>query len=773
MDEKKLNDILNEIDAPAPKKDAQKMALDMALAAFEENNQKNFKGNENTDRPIGITNKIGAFLMTKKYKLSGVSGAVATCAILAVIGVPMSYQMMHQHAPMDTTSHTALTAITYDPSLMDRVFSGGRADKKQDADSRSIIRAEEMAETEAPRQRLANESSSSAKDALSPSVADRVTGYKGAETQNTPGRTTSIGKTSSAEGRAKVQGYIDPSAPKKPQSAPGPKLSITGFSRSGPHLLSQQEAVPAERKVVASKNKEILRVHNSKQRIIAQDKIAPDTQEIGRDAFEDFKDNAIKLVNSEPVSTFSIDVDTASYSFMRRQINSGVLPQKDAIRAEELINYFNYNYAIPDSKAEPFLPNVTVYDSPWATDNKLIHIGIKGYDIDKDEKPHTNLVFLIDTSGSMHSADKLPLLVSSFKLLLGTLSPDDTVAIVTYAGSAGTVLEPTKASDKHKILSALNKLRSGGSTAGAAGIKQAYALAQDGFEKDGVNRVILATDGDFNVGIRNHDELKDYIQRKRETGISLSVLGFGQGNYHDNLMQALAQNGNGNAAYIDSLSEARKVLVEESGSTLFTIAKDVKIQVEFNPSLVSEYRLIGYETRHLNREDFNNDKVDAGEVGAGHSVTAIYEVTPTHSQNKMVDPLRYKKSDRAMPVAEAPTDLGQEYALLKMRYKLPTEGLTNFSNKSQLISRTITLQDDVDYCPNKVPCEPGALSNDVNFATAVAGFAQILRGGTYTSNFSYDDVIKLATAGKGKDEFGYRNEFINLVRLAKSSEAMR
>jgi len=474
----------------------------------------------------------------------------------------------------------------------------------------------------------------------------------------------------------------------------------------------------------------------------------PQTQTEGRDKFETIETNPVKVTSEEPVSTFSVDVDTASYAFMRSSINNNQLPQKNAVRVEELINYFGYAYEAPSDKSEPFKANVSIMPTPWNEGTKLMSIGIKGYEIDKSETPASNLVFLIDTSGSMNAHNKLPLLRNSFKLLLSSLKPDDTISIVTYAGSAGTVLEPTKAKDKNKILAALNNLHAGGSTAGAAGIKQAYALAEQNMLEEGVNRVILATDGDFNVGVSNPEELKSYIERKRDTGVTLSVLGFGRGNYNDQLMQTLAQNGNGNASYIDTLSEARKVLVEEAGSTLFTIAKDVKLQVEFNPALVSEYRLIGYETRALNREDFNNDKVDAGDIGAGHTVTALYEITPVNSEAKLVDDLRYG-NNQASFAGDA-----NEYGFLKIRYKLPD------SDTSNLITRPIETADETRYTTRTI--------KDAQFAASVAAFGQLLRGGQYTGDYSYDDLIKLANDAKGKDEFGYRAEFINLVRLAKS-----
>ncbi|MEE8455683.1 MAG: VWA domain-containing protein, partial [Limibaculum sp.] len=362
--------------------------------------------------------------------------------------------------------------------------------------------------------------------------------------------------------------------------------------------------------------------------IVADEPVRQGYQDQGRDNFAEIEANPVKVTAEEPVSTFSIDVDTASYSFMRKALMQGVLPQKDSVRIEEMINYFPYAYQGPSSRETPFRADVQIIPTPWNSQTRLMRIGIKGYALAADEKPRANLVFRIDSSGSINAPDKLPLLINSFRLLLDALDADDTVAIVTYAGSAGTVLEPTKVAEAGKILAALEQLHSGGSTAGAEGIRQAYRLAEQSFDAEGVNRVILATDGDFNVGITDMDELQGFVERKRETGVLLSVLGFGRGNYNDALMQALAQNGNGQAIYIDTLNEARKALVEEAGSTLFPIAKDVKIQIEFNPATVAEYRLIGYETRLLAREDFNNDRVDAGEIGSGHTVTALYEITP-------------------------------------------------------------------------------------------------------------------------------------------------
>ena len=471
----------------------------------------------------------------------------------------------------------------------------------------------------------------------------------------------------------------------------------------------------------------------------------------GRDRFSAFDANPVKVVTEEPVSTFSIDVDTAAYGFVRASLNHGVLPQKDAVRVEELINYFPYDYPAPEGRDAPFAASVSVLPAPWNTANRLLHIGIEGYSVDSDAR-RANLVFLVDTSGSMQAPNKLPLLINSLKLLLGALAPEDRVAIVTYAGSASVLLEPTRAGEKARIGAALERLSAHGYTAGGEGIRQAYLLAGQHYIEDGVNRVILATDGDFNVGITDPGELTGFIERKRDGGVFLSVLGFGMGNYNDALMQRLAQNGNGNALYIDSLSEARKALVEEARSMLFPIAKDVKIQVEFNPAAVSEYRLIGYETRMLEREDFKNDKVDAGEIGAGHRVTAIYEFTPQGSAAGRIAPLRYQR------IATADADSRDELAFLKIRYKLPK------AEASTLITRPVATADAV--------ASVDAAPADVRFAAAVAAFGQLLRGGRYTGGYGYDDVAALAQGARGEDPFGYRAEFVSLVRLAESAAAM-
>lgn len=473
-------------------------------------------------------------------------------------------------------------------------------------------------------------------------------------------------------------------------------------------------------------------------------------QEENRDRIENFKTNPVHAALEDPVSTFSIDVDTASYSFVRRSLKEGFIPQADTVRVEEMVNYFPYEWKGPGSASAPFNSTVSVMPTPWNEHTKLMHVAIKGFDVKPAEQPKANLVFLIDVSGSMNEQDKLPLLQSAFRLLVNKLRPDDTVSIVTYAGDAGTVLEPTKASEKDKILAAIDNLTSGGSTAGEAGIRQAYRLAQKSFVKDGINRVMLATDGDFNVGQTDDDDLKRLIEKERKTGVFLSVFGFGRDNLNDQMMQTIAQNGNGTAAYIDTLAEAEKVLVEDASSTLFTIAKDVKIQVEFNPNKVSEYRLIGYETRAMNREDFNNDRVDAGEIGSGHSVTAIYEITPKGSGGEQIDQLRYGQAS----VNNGGVANADEYAFVKIRYKLPNE------DTSKLITTPVTSANEVASFDQA--------STDQRFSVAVAAFGQKLRDEDATAKFGYDKIMQIATAARGADPFGYRSEFLSLVRLASA-----
>ena len=481
--------------------------------------------------------------------------------------------------------------------------------------------------------------------------------------------------------------------------------------------------------------------------IVSMDAIRVASEPLNRENYAHFNDNPVKLVSEHPVSTFSIDVDTGSYANIRRMLNAGSLPAKDAVRTEELLNYFSYNYPAHALLSAPFVLHKEISASPWNPNTHLLHIGVKGYDVPVEQLPASNLVFLVDVSGSMQSANKLELLKSSLKLLTNRLGPDDSVSIVVYAGASGVVLEPTSGKDKALIVSALDRLTAGGSTNGAAGIRLAYAMAEQAFIKGGINRVLLATDGDFNVGTTNTEQLKDLIAQKRKSGIALSTLGFGTGNYNDHLMEQIADIGNGNYAYIDTLNEAQKVLVDELSSTMLTIAKDVKIQIEFNPAVVSEYRLLGYENRLLNREDFNNDKVDAGEIGAGHTVTAIYEISLIGNGSERIDALRYQQVDNQQSNAS-------EVAFLRLRYKEPE------STTSQLLEWVIA--------KNEIIEDIEKTSNAFRFSAAVASFAQQLRGGVNTKDYTYKDIAELAQNARGEDPFGYRGEFLSLVKLTQS-----
>lgn len=465
------------------------------------------------------------------------------------------------------------------------------------------------------------------------------------------------------------------------------------------------------------------------------------------DKFAEIDANGITLVKEQPVSTFSVDVDTGSYAVVRKYLNQGQLPPSNAVRSEELINYFEYQYQQPDEHSAPFSVNTLITATPWNEQTQLVQVGLQGF-LPKTKRSDANLVFLLDVSGSMNAPDKLPLLKNAFKLLTKQLTKNDRVSIVVYAGASGVVLKPTAGDQRSDIIQAINELRAGGSTNGASGIQLAYQLAEDSFIEDGINRVILATDGDFNVGTVNHDALIDLIKRKKDKGIALTTLGFGSGNYNDHLMEQLADHGDGNYAYIDNLSEARKTLVGQISATLETIAKDVKIQIEWNPSQVAEYRLIGYENRLLKREDFNNDKVDAGEIGAGHSVTALYEVRLKESPYRSIDELRYQKKPSMIKPKHS-----NELAFVKLRYKKPNQGS---KAKSILLSHPIQLDNSVNDL------------NELKFAASVAAFAQKLRGGKHLNEYGYADILKLAQDSKGKDNHGYRGEFLKLIKLAQS-----
>lgn len=460
--------------------------------------------------------------------------------------------------------------------------------------------------------------------------------------------------------------------------------------------------------------------------------------------YEHVSENPIKIASEEPVSTFSIDVDTSSYANVRSYLNRNQLPPKDAIRVEEMINYFPYNYELPKDKTRPFAVHTTLTESPWKKGNKLLHIGIKGYEQSEEEEKPLNLVFLIDTSGSMFGSDRLDLVKKGFNMLVDEMDEDDTVSIVTYAGSSEVALQPTSGDNKKKIKSAIGSLSANGGTWGEGGLKKAYELAEINYDKNAVNRILLATDGDFNLGNTRDESLTDYVSRQSKKGIYLSILNVGRDNYNDFLMQKLAQNGNGIGYYLDSIMEAKRVLSDDIKRTLFPIADDVKIQVEFNPAQVSEYRLIGYETRLLNREDFNNDQVDAGEINAGHTVTAIYEITPVGSENKMVDDLRYGQQ-----VQSSADNKNNETAFVRVRYKLPGE------KNSKLIQKAVIKTTPIDE-----------VSDDIKFSIAVAGFGQKLRNSNFV-DWDLKDIQVFAQNAKGEDEFEYRDDFISLIKKAK------
>ncbi len=545
------------------------------------------------------------------------------------------------------------------------------------------------------------------------------------------------------------------------ESVPGPDngAADTAVAREGELVVVSEPppppaAAPSSPRLVAQFSPEPAELRQS-IRSVAEAHVspwapdAPSPRRPNTEAFANEDASPVKVTSEEPVSTFSIDVDTASYSVVRSSLTNGYLPAAESVRIEELINYFPYAYAPPEGSGAPFRPTVTVSGTPWNPDTLLMHIGIQGRQPATDDRPPLNLVFLVDTSGSMDRPNKLPLLVQSFRLMVGQLDPADEVAIVAYAGSAGRVLDPTPAADRGAILAALDRLHAGGSTAGAAGIQLAYRVARDMAAEGEVTRVVLATDGDFNVGISDPEQLESFIARQRDSGVYLSVLGFGRGNLDDATMQALAQNGNGQAAYVDTLAEAQKVLVDQLVGTLFPIANDVKIQVEFNPDTVAEYRLIGYETRALRREDFNNDRVDAGEIGAGHAVTAIYEVTPVGSPAVLHDALRYAGRAAEPPVAAESPAGSRELAFLRLRYKEPGRDI------SELVELPIA----------RDAARGGA---DQRFAAAIAGFGQLLRDGAYTGDWTWADAIGLAEANTGDDRFGYRREAVTLMRLAES-----
>lgn len=478
-------------------------------------------------------------------------------------------------------------------------------------------------------------------------------------------------------------------------------------------------------------------------------------EQTNSESYSEINENDFHYAVNEPLSTFSIDVDRAAYSNIRRFLNNGQLPPPDAVRIEEMINYFDYEYDSPQGK-NPVKVFTEVSTTPWNKEHQLLHIGVKAKDLDVEKLPASNIVFLIDVSGSMNAPNKLPLLKSSMKMLVQQMRDEDKVAIVVYAGAAGLVLESTSGGEKQKIYEAIDNLSAGGSTAGGAGIRLAYRVAAENLIKDGNNRIVLATDGDFNVGASSDSELEKLITSKRNQGVYLTVLGFGMGNYKDSKMEILADKGNGNYAYIDNITEAKKTLVNEFGGTMFAVAKDVKIQIEFNPANVAEYRLIGYENRLLKKEDFNNDKMDAGEMGVGHVVTALYEIVPIGSSSNRVDPLKYQPTEKP----EKPV-LTDELATVKLRYKLPD------SDKSTLMSSVVKSNfDDIQHA-----------SENLKWSASIAQFGMLLRDSDHKGETTYTGVIKLAESAKGKDKEGYRRECIQLMKsaeiLEKSTTAQR
>ncbi|MGE8505406.1 MAG: vWA domain-containing protein [Pseudomonas sp.] len=526
-------------------------------------------------------------------------------------------------------------------------------------------------------------------------------------------------------------------------SASGPEPEAQANSEPAASLVRERLAAPAAAEMHAEASQKRMAPMAYAPAPIA-DILPPSYRDESREQYQAYAANPVFAVAETPVSTFSIDVDTGSYANVRRFLNGGQLPPKDAVRLEELVNYFPYTYPLPQGDV-PFGVSTELAVTPWNPQTRLLRIAIKASDRSVDELPPANLVFLVDVSGSMHRREGLPMVQGTLKLLVDQLRPQDRVSLVTYAGDSQVLLDSAPGSDKAKIRAAIDQLTAGGSTAGESGIQLAYQQASKHLIDGGINRILLATDGDFNVGISDFDSLKQLAADKRKSGVSLTTLGFGVDNYNERLMEQLADAGNGNYAYIDNLREARKVLVDQLGSTLATVASDVKLQLEFNPSEVSEYRLLGYENRALKREDFSNDKVDAGDIGAGHTVTALYEIVPVGGKG-WLEPLRYQAT--AQPASKS-----GELAWLRIRYKAPGEV------SSRLLERPIA----------RAEAKPmSAASEDLRFAAAVAAFAQQLKDGRYTGDFGLAQSIELARSAKGEDRFGLRGEFIQLAEIAQS-----
>lgn len=719
-------DKLSQMTPPEASDAARKRAMALAMQAFddEKNNAASPQGTENTRRPSSITTQLWRTIMNGRL-LAG--SALATLLIVPAAGY-FAIHMVNEKA----------IDLGEVPVLSEKDKNGNRL---------AIDQKHKVSEAAAGKQLPQQPNTDNNALADSTSVDKPV-----AKTE------TKIAEPVAVDEEKTDQDQTVAQAPKEADETG----VLAGIKPAGEaDDLVQPENMPSDAlaSAPATSNAVEGRVMSKKMigAIANEGTVAqpPLLQQESGDRFTSKDVNPVKSVATDPVSTFSIDVDTASYAYARQAILSGRLPEADSVRVEEMVNYFPYDWKPPEKADQAFKANITVMPTPWNANTLLMHVGIKGYEMQQQEQKPANLVFLIDVSGSMDEPNKLPLLKSAFRLLVNKLKPTDTVSIVVYAGNSGVVLEPTKVSEKQKILDAIDGLTPGGSTAGAEGIEAAYKMAEKAFVKDGVNRIFLATDGDFNVGPSSDDALKSMIEAKRKTGIFLSVLGFGTGNYNDALMQTLAQNGNGVAAYIDTLAEAQKTLVQEATALIFPIAKDVKIQVEFNPDKIAEYRLIGYETRALKREDFNNDKVDAGEIGSGHRVTAIYEITPKGSPAVLNDDLRYADKARqdaaTVDTENAPSD---ELAFVKIRYKKPDE------DKSTLITMPVKageVKKSVDDAPG-----------DVRFSVAVAAFGQKLKNEDQVSDYSWDNILKLGTDSKGADPYGYRAEFLKLVELSKS-----
>jgi Ca-activated chloride channel homolog len=697
---------------PAPDAGVKEVTLRLALENFDRAQGSFGDARQTEDRPVKAGLFSGVFQMISRFSTRQMLAGTASAAAVVVGIVAVGPMLLRGPGAMSEAPDTAVAPVAVDAS-------------------RSAAQAEE-APVDEPAAEVAE-----APPAAPAVVADQAP----APVEPAPLEMEPEGEAfaDAGEGSDAMAGLAEVPAPAEPlTSAPLTEDDLLAelgdgrvFSRS-----SNDEGLLQEQPDVARRTREV-----------SADGAAPEFSEAApvqpddTEAFATAAPNPVKVTVEEPVSTFSIDVDTASYAVVRQSLNAGQLPPADAVRIEEMVNYFPYANPAPDGDGAPFQPTVTVMPTPWNFGTRLVHIAVQGEMPEVEARPPLNLVFLIDTSGSMDEPNKLPLLRMSLALMLDELRPEDQVAIVAYAGSAGTVLEPVAASEKDAILAALDNLAAGGSTAGAEGLALAYEVAATMAGDGEVSRVLLATDGDFNVGVSDPEGLEAYVAKQRETGVYLSVLGFGRGNLDDAVMQSLAQNGNGQAAYIDTLSEARKVLVDQLTGALYPIADDVKIQIEWNPAQVAEYRLIGYETRSLRREDFNNDRIDAGEIGAGTAVTAIYEVTAPGSDALLNDPLRYG--------AAGATEGAGEIGFLRLRYKEPGE------SASELIEVPIVAGD-------------AAPPDDVRFAAAIAGFGQLLTGATYLGDWGWDDAIALANGARGEDPFGYRAEAVNLMRLAKS-----